>query len=1310
LTQKQKVIYQLVERIIVKNETAENTAKILESVSFFIRPTIENTKMFLNLLHRCTIPEVVLYYLPYLVGNTVDECTLVLSALEELVSAHNGLLLPAIDALLTLDIPSALPNKHFDFVKRMIQILQAKDFPPVIRSLLLNSTPRMREKTLEIIRKRSIDFSPSDVKLLSDTILFTLCPRGSEVKSFIQSLYIQKVLYAVDLFVLLKLIESPSLASPYMTFTQSDLIVILIRCILRNQLTLFALKMLLQDGYFDTLCGALLIVSRYFIQCDHLLLSQWAVHLLSLLFMRFPTFREQIISLLMDYLLKQTTENNQTASQTAAIALLNISHNYNQILASMGEVIIEGVRTLTNWQTLSLPPTYFFVLHALCTIATSLWKVDAKYSTSLLVCVQKYFSDCMTSQCSALVAAQYVVPCLTNSEKMTLFRTLIANNISMQQISVQFAVFDFLTSTLFCQSEQLRREIFASYLKPIVDMTGLFDDWTGEKTTQQTQQPCLQLSKEPIFCSSVCLLPDHYFGKKAFDIVSCATRCRQQLSFSTCPTFLLYALETSFYYLSRIEPIAHWLTFLTVNFRVSKQLYEIVTKKDPFVAHMELLKNDIEQFTWEVFLVYSLSVISANVLFAVEKNDNIIAQDIESSHTSLASLLLNKLCMVFQIFKFYLTVLENASLVDNRISKSRHLLRCVPPLTLLTSIRLLTVYSTKVPNILTEDSSIDTLWLIELHSSICDVFRDIPFQRSQILPEKNLMITSIFPTIQNNSTQLQSSPISNLNDTENSDTSVLLPSAYHQQKVNDVFEILRYDPTEAEFSSTSSLSFAPALIKEIFRSGLLKWWLSQIEVITLSLQSQMTLSSGLQRETSTHWQQLSELLLHIYLILYYLVLISKQNRSLTESLLDSLCHPSPSTADKTLCLFNEFTRHFHKTNESAIAFLILSILSELSRTPSHIQTTTYLSLTALKARLFDSNCLWKKVVRALRLDSVLLSKNAFTILVMENFFAALPPASSEVVRFVSVFLQAIGHSKETFSNDSNDVAENVAAFIKMAPSDVCPVLYDVLLRELNYTRSPETHRLPANSISTLVGLFRECFECHFIKQLLPRQNQKEDKPSLKVIYYFLRELKEMLAMLLMSSADETVENEKTQLLIKVKDLTSSIQKFIQQYEFTDELLTALRNTTNDLADLCSETYHKNNFDLSHSDKQPTRGRDVREISLSPETADDTHSRKAPKKKYFNEFCSFSEELENSEDESLSEVEDTTLQFVQRATERTLDDSSTIVVEMKHDSNSSNNNHKFSSDEGSDADDDIDIDGDDDHFDDDIADINNNTEE
>jgi len=311
---------------------------------------------------------------------------------------------------------------------------------------------------------------------------------------------------------------------------------------------------------------------------------------------------------------------------------------------------------------------------------------------------------------------------------------------------------------------------------------------------------------------------------------------------------------------------------------------------------------------------------------------------------------------------------------------------------------------------------------------------------------------------------------------------------------------------------------------------------------------------------------------------------------------------------------------------------------------------------------------------------------------------------------VSVFLQAIGHSKETFSNDSNDVAENVAAFIKMAPSDVCPVLYDVLLRELNYTRSPETHRLPANSISTLVGLFRECFECHFIKQLLPRQNQKEDKPSLKVIYYFLRELKEMLAMLLMSSADETVENEKTQLLIKVKDLTSSIQKFIQQYEFTDELLTALRNTTNDLADLCSETYHKNNFDLSHSDKQPTRGRDVREISLSPETADDTHSRKAPKKKYFNEFCSFSEELENSEDESLSEVEDTTLQFVQRATERTLDDSSTIVVEMKHDSNSSNNNHKFSSDEGSDADDDIDIDGDDDHFDDDIADINNNTEE
>jgi hypothetical protein len=189
------------------------------------------------------------------------------------------------------------------------------------------------------------------------------------VKSLVQSLHNQKVLYTIDIFLLLTLIDCPSLVFPHLTFTRSELIDIFIRCILRNKITFFALKyvvlfmmclylcvclwlwlcvclefisilcrILLQEGYFHTLCSSFLFVIHRLIQYELLTLRQWTVQLSSLLFILFPTLRDRVqifFSLVLLYLTNSYHTN----------AILDCNTQIFQLLMNC---ILKGTTTTTS--------------------------------------------------------------------------------------------------------------------------------------------------------------------------------------------------------------------------------------------------------------------------------------------------------------------------------------------------------------------------------------------------------------------------------------------------------------------------------------------------------------------------------------------------------------------------------------------------------------------------------------------------------------------------------------------------------------------------------------------------------------------------------------------------------------------------------------------------------------------------------------------------------------------------------------------------------------------------------------------------
>jgi hypothetical protein len=146
---------------------------------------------------------------------------------------------------------------------------------------------------------------------------------------------------------------------------------------------------------------------------------------------------------------------------------------------------------------------------------------------------------------------------------------------------------------------------------------------------------------------------------------------------------------------------------------------------------------------------------------------------------------------------------------------------------------------------------------------------------------------------------------------------------------------------------------------------------------------------------------------HIYSLFYFLVSLSKGNSSLMNGLLNSLWSPSSYISDKRIYLFNELTSRFHNTNESAIAFLILSILvrislpfpvifclqyfnflnltsfcflltdlfyfqTQLSNTLKDCQLTTFLLLKSLKIQFSHSMELWTKLGNILHLNPSIL--------------------------------------------------------------------------------------------------------------------------------------------------------------------------------------------------------------------------------------------------------------------------------------------------------------------------------------------------
>lgn len=93
---------------------------------------------------------------------------------------------------------------------------------------------------------------------------------------------------------------------------------------------------------------------------------------------------------------------------------------------------------------------------------------------------------------------------------------------------------------------------------------------------------------------------------------------------------------------------------------------------------------------------------------------------------------------------------------------------------------------------------------------------------------------------------------------------------------------------------------------------------------------------------------------HIYSLFYCLATLSKGDSSLTDCLLNSLWSSSSYTSDKRIYLFNELTSRFHNTNESAIAFLILSILVRVPLPVIfYFQHSDFLNLTGFYLLLTD---------------------------------------------------------------------------------------------------------------------------------------------------------------------------------------------------------------------------------------------------------------------------------------------------------------------------------------------------------------------